>query len=118
MTERPAISVVADQYGSPTYAADLAAAVISIIRSGKWIRGIYHYTNEGETSWYEFAGTIRELISSSCIITPIPTTDYPTPARRPAYSVLDKTGIKETYGIIIPAWRESLGKCIAKLQPH
>ncbi|SDD46729.1 dTDP-4-dehydrorhamnose reductase [Niabella drilacis] len=117
MAEKPVINVVADQYGSPTYAADLAAAIISIIQSGKWVRGIYHYTNEGETSWYEFAGAIRELIHSTCMINPIPTADYPTPARRPAYSVLDKTGIKETYGIIIPAWRESLEKCISKLQP-
>ncbi|MGJ7029825.1 dTDP-4-dehydrorhamnose reductase [Niabella hirudinis] len=116
MAEKPAINVVADQYGSPTYAADLAAAIISIIRSGKWVRGIYHYTNEGKTSWYEFARAIHALIHSSCIISPISTAGYPTPARRPAYSVLDKTGIKETYGIIIPAWEKSLKKCMDKLQ--
>ena len=115
MSEKPAINVVADQYGSPTYAADLAAAIIHIVQSGKWAPGIYHYTNEGQTSWYGFAMAIRELTNSPCEVNPIPSAAYPTPARRPGYSVLDKSDIKQTYDIIIPDWKDSLKKCMRTL---
>ena len=115
MSEKPAINVVADQYRSPTYAADLAAAIIHIVQSGKWAPGIYHYTNEGQTSWYGFAMAIRELTNSPCEVNPIPSAAYPTPARRPGYSVLDKSDIKQTYDIIIPDWKDSLKKCMRTL---
>ena len=115
MSEKPAINVVADQYGSPTYAADLAAAIIHIVQLGKWAPGIYHYTNEGQTSWYGFAMAIRELTNSPCEVNPIPSAAYPTPARRPGYSVLDKSDIKQTYDIIIPDWKDSLKKCMRTL---
>lgn len=116
MTEKPQINVVSDQYGTPTYAADLAAAIIHIISSGNWVPGIYHYTNEGRINWHEFALAIKELIHSECEVKAIPTVQYPTPAKRPAWSVLDKTKIKETYQLEIPDWRTSLELCIGKMQ--
>lgn len=115
MTERPAINVVDDQIGSPTYAADLAGAILHIITAPRWVPGIYNYSNEGEISWYDFALAIHQLIGSSCTVSPIASVNYPTPARRPHYSLLDKSLIRETYGIIIPDWKESLAKCIARL---
>ncbi len=116
MTEKPQISVVSDQYGTPTYAADLAAAIIHIINSGNWVPGVYHYTNEGCINWHEFALAIRALIHSNCDVKAIPTIQYPTPAKRPAWSVLDKTKIKETYQLDIPDWKASLELCIGKMQ--
>jgi hypothetical protein len=77
--------------------------------------GIFHYSNDGEVSWYEFALAIKELIGSSCKVNPIPTSQYPTPARRPRYSLLNKTKIKTAYGMVIPQWRESLAQCIERL---
>ncbi|MBZ4192328.1 dTDP-4-dehydrorhamnose reductase [Niabella beijingensis] len=115
MAEKPSINVVADQYGSPTYAGDLAAAILSIVQSGNWVPGVYHYSNEGKISWFEFATAIGKYINSPCVVSPIPSSAYPTPARRPAYSVLDKTAIKETYGIAIPDWQDSLKQCLARL---
>ena len=112
MTEKTSIGVVSDQYGSPTYANDLAKAILDIITSGNWVPGIYHYTNEGTTSWYDFAVAIKELIRSNCVVNAIPTTAYPTPAKRPAYSVLDKTSFKNTFHIVVPYWESSLKKCI------
>jgi len=117
MRERPAISVVDDQIGSPTYAADLAAAILRIVSSGRWVPGIYNYSNEGEISWYDFAVAIRELTGSNCQVSPIPSASYPTPARRPHYSLLDKGLITRTYGLSIPGWRDSLGVCISRLLP-
>jgi len=117
MTERPAISVVDDQIGSPTYAADLAAAILRIVSGDRWVPGIYNYSNEGEISWYDFALAIRGLIGSNCQVSPIPSVRYPTPARRPHYSLLDKGLIKKTYGLSVPAWRESLETCISHLLP-
>ena len=99
MNEKEEINVVNDQLGSPTYAADLAEAILQIISSGQWQPGIYHFSNEGKISWYDFAKLIKELSGSSCKINPIPTSEYPTPAKRPAYSVLDKTKIRNTFGI-------------------
>jgi dTDP-4-dehydrorhamnose reductase len=115
MREKPAINVVDDQIGSPTYAADLAAALLQIATGPVFIPGIYHYSNEGRISWYEFALAIKERIASPCAVNPIPTAQYPTPARRPHYSLLDKSRIQHTYGISILDWQESLGICIARL---
>ena len=115
MQTKPSLNVVSDQYGTPTYAADLASAIMQIVASGKWEPGIYHYTNEGKINWYDFALAIKENIGSSCEVNAIPTSGYPTPAKRPAYSVLDKSKIKEVYGIEIPDWSESLKICIKKL---
>lgn len=107
-TERESLSVVSDQQGTPTNANDLAAALIAIIESDKKAYGIYHYSNEGETTWYDFAKKIFEVNNVSINLQPIPSTAYPTPAQRPAYSVLDKTKIKQTFGLHIPAWEERL----------
>lgn len=107
-SERPSIGVVNDQTGTPTYAPDLAKAVISIIQSGAKAYGIYHYSNEGQATWYEFAKAIFEANGIAIELNPIPTSAYPTPAQRPAYSVLDKTKIKRTFGLAIPHWHQSL----------
>lgn len=108
MNEREEISVVNDQIGSPTHAADLAQAIVHIIDSSKWESGIYHYSNEGQISWYDFALAIRELTGSTCQIHPIPTSQFPTPAQRPKYSLLDKSKIKSIFGVRVPYWRDSL----------
>ncbi len=115
MKERPEIKVVNDQIGAPTYAADLAKACLDIIASGKWQTGIYHYSNSGKISWYDFAEAIKEMIGSKCIVHPIPTTDYPTPAKRPKFSLLDTSKIKEVFDVNIPEWRKSLGICIRRI---
>jgi dTDP-4-dehydrorhamnose reductase len=115
MGEKKSINVVSDQIGSPTYAGDLANTIMQIISSGKFVSGIYHYSNEGETSWYEFAIAIKEMIGSNCEVNPIPASQYPTPAKRPQYSLLDKTKIKTIYDVEIPEWKSSLRKCINQL---
>lgn len=114
-SEKKSINVVSDQVGSPTYAADLAEALMQIIESGKWEAGIYHYSNEGVTSWYEFAEEIKQLSGASCTVHPIPTTAYPTPAKRPAFSVMDLGKIKLVYNIHPKNWKSSLRKCLGKL---
>ncbi len=116
MKERESINVVADQVGSPTYAADLANAIMHIIESpnAKNIRGIFHYSNEGQISWYEFAQAIKELTGSNCNVNPIPSSQYPTPAKRPQYSLLDKTRIRSELNLEIPGWRDSLVVCIQR----
>lgn len=106
--EKEEIGVINDQIGSPTNAVDLADAIAQILSKEKLVYGIYNFSNEGECSWFEFASKIKEISNSSIKINPIPTSAYPTPARRPAYSLLDKTKIKETYQISIPNWEESL----------
>jgi dTDP-4-dehydrorhamnose reductase len=118
MKEKESINVVNDQFGSPTYAADLAAAILHIIASGKSINnpGIYHYTDAGITTWYEFALAIKKLTGSNCIVNPITTAQYPTAAKRPAYSVLDTTKIKETFEVAVPVWKESLKRCLEQLK--
>lgn len=116
MSERESIGVVNDQTGSPTYAADLAEAILDIIASQEWHPGIYHYSNEGVITWYDFAVAIRDLSGSQCQVNPIPTSAYPTPAKRPAYSVLDKTRIRQTFGLSIKDWKESLQKCLERLK--
>ena len=111
--EKDSINVVCDQIGTPTYAADLAAAIVAILpQMDRNNRGIYHYTNEGVCSWYDFAHEIMALSGLSCKVNPIPSSAYPTKATRPFYSILDKAKIKETFGITIPYWKESLGKCL------
>lgn len=110
------IAVVNDQFGSPTYAADLAEAIMQIISSGQWQPGIYHYSNNGITSWYNFAEQIKELSGSLCKINPIPTSRYPTLAKRPAYSALDNQKIQQVYGCGIKNWRDRLAVCLSKLE--
>jgi len=120
--ERDALNVVADQIGSPTYAPDLAEAVLTIIQkvaSGavpkESIAGIWNYSNEGVASWYDFAVAIFELEKIPCRVWPISTKDYPTPALRPPFSVLDKSKIKAAFGLEIPHWRERLRRCLTEL---
>jgi dTDP-4-dehydrorhamnose reductase len=118
MSEKEQISVVNDQVGSPTYAADLAEAIMQIVSNPKAAQsnpGIYHFSNEGVISWYDFAVAINELSGSKCRVNAIPTSQYPTPAKRPAYSVLDKTKIQEMFSIELKDWKESLLVCLKKL---
>lgn len=112
MNERDSISVVNDQIGSPTYAKDLAEAILKIIETENWYPGIYNFSNEGKISWFEFALAIKEISGSSCDVKGIPSEAYPTPAKRPAYSLLDKTKIKEVYKIKISDYKSSLEKCL------
>ena len=114
--ERDSLNVVNDQIGSPTYAADLAQAIITIITHSHWQAGIYHYSNEGEISWYEFALAIQEIGGFNCAISGIPSSDYPTPAQRPHYSLLDKSKIATTFGVLVPGYRESLERCMGLLR--
>ena len=114
--ERSDLNVVSDQIGTPTYAGDLAEAIIAILNHSVFTPGIYHYSNEGICSWYDFASAIIKQAQLDCRVHPIPTKDYPTPAKRPAYSVLDKTKIKQVYGITIPEWETSLERCLQYLQ--
>lgn len=116
MTERDTLSVVNDQIGSPTYAADLAQAILTILDSNKWEPGIYHYSNEGEISWFDFALDIKEIAHKSCEIKGIPASSYPTPAERPAYSLLDKSKIKAVYGIEPIDYKTSLKIMMARLE--
>ena len=110
--ERDHLSVVDDQIGTPTNAVDLAEALIKIIKSDKKAYGIYHFSNEGVASWYDFAKKIFEINKVTIDLQPIPTTQFPTPAERPKFSVLDKTKIKSVFGIAIKTWEESLNKTI------
>lgn len=106
--ERTELGVVDDQIGTPTNAIDLARALIHIIRSGNRSYGIYHFSNEGVASWYDFAREIFDLNGIRIKLHPIPTSAYPTPAKRPAYSVLDKAKIRQTFGLTIKHWKDSL----------
>ena len=114
---RDQISVVCDQTGTPTWAGDLAQALLLLVnRYGlDPVHELFHYTNEGITTWYDFAVAIFELAGKTCRVNPITTDQYPTKAKRPAYSVLDKTKIKQTLGCQIPDWRDSLEKCLEEL---
>ena len=116
MNERESIGVVNDQYGCPTFAADLAQAIMQIIVGNNFIAGIYHYSNKGKISWYDFAKEISQQINSHCVVNEITTSQFPTPASRPSYSVLDTSKIAETFNITIPEWKESLQKCLALLK--
>jgi len=122
--ERDQLNVIFDQIGSPTYAKDLALSILAIIDSisdnltdfQKEVTSIYHFSNEGVCSWYDFAKAIFELSDIQCAVSPIETKDYPTPAKRPHYSVLNKATIKQSYPVNIPYWKDSLSECLNKLQ--
>jgi len=122
MSERESLNVVNDQIGSPTYAADLADAILQIVQYlqinsyAPDTAGIYHYANTGVISWYDFATAIKEISGSKCIVNPIPTSQYPTPAKRPSYSVFDTEKIQNAFGIELHGWKDSLRKCISRLQ--
>lgn len=118
MKDRPELKVVNDQMGSPTYAADLASALLQIITTlaaGNTHYGIYHFSNEGQISWYDFAVAIRTLAGLPCTVLPIPTTDFPTPAKRPLYSVMDTQQIVTDFGVSLKNWKASLFQCLSKL---
>ena len=111
---RPVVKVVSDQTGTPTWASDLAEAIVTILDGNmSFESGVYHYSNEGVCSWYDFAKEICAGVGYLCDVMPCRSEDYPSPVRRPHFSVLDKTRFKETFGIEIPHWRESLLSCIA-----
>jgi len=113
--ERQELGVIFDQIGTPTYARDLAVAIFAAINQGVK-PGVYHFSNEGVISWYDFTKAIHRIAGiNDCHVRPLHTSEYPTPAARPHYSVLDKTKIKQTYGLEIPYWEESLSECVAKL---
>lgn len=113
---RPEINVVVDQIGTPTYAGDLAEAIHRIVSSGEWKPGIYHFTDEGVASWYDFTKAIFEIAGRDVKVNPIKTSEYPTQAKRPLYSVLSKKKIKKAFGLEIPYWRDSLKTCISQLK--
>lgn len=115
--EKNEINVINDQFGSPTYAADLAEVIMKFIDKGSNFSGIVNYSNSGVTTWYEFAEEIKLLVNSNCKINPIPTSAYPTPAKRPLYSVLDASKVTELLHLQIPSWKESLKKCVDILNP-
>lgn len=133
MKDRPELNVVSDQVGAPTYAGDLAKAMLEIVKKNteyriqnseaqgsqsvadNWVPGIYHYSNQGRISWYDFAVAIKELSGSACNVNPITTDQYPTPAKRPSFSLLDTHKIQATYGLTIPAWKDSLQLCLQRL---
>lgn len=115
-TERDELSVVADQIGTPTCAADLARTILAVLTAETFVPGIYHFSDEGACSWYDFTVAIHRLAGITCRVKPIRSDEYPSRAHRPFYSVLDKSKIKQTYGITIPHWYESLSHCIEILQ--
>ena len=128
--ERDNLNVIYDQIGSPTYATDLASAILLILKSPSPLMGegwgegekqtlqIYHYSNEGVCSWYDFAKAIFEISNINCQVNPIETKDYPTPAKRPFYSVMNKNKIKQQPGLLIPHWRDSLKQCLTQLEQN
>ena len=113
--ERDSLGVIFDQVGTPTYAADLADAIMQLISSETFVPGIYHFSDEGVCSWYDFTKTIHRMANITCDVKPIETKDYPARTPRPHFSVLNKGKIKSTYGISIPHWEVSLEKCIGLL---
>ena len=118
MKEKESINVVSDQQGCPTYAADLASAIMQIVGKYSMLNtqySIFNYSNSGSINWFEFAVVIKELTGSKCTVNPIPTSQYPTPAKRPQYSVLDTSKIQQTFGINISEWKNSLEKCLSIL---
>lgn len=116
--ERKSLNVVFDQVGTPTYAGDLALAIFSIIEADVYQgnEGVYHFSNEGVCSWYDFATEIAAAAGNDCRVQPCHSSEFPSPVKRPAYSVLDKTKIKKTFGIDIPHWRDSMIYCIKRLK--
>ncbi len=116
MSEKESIGVINDQIGSPTYAADLAAAILIICSAENYVPGIFHYSNAGRISWFDFAMVIKTMTGSPCKVNPISTAQYPTAARRPHFSLLDTGKIKSVYALLIPGWKESLDLCLKRLQ--
>lgn len=121
MQDRPAINVVNDQVGAPTYAADLAKCMLQIVANcqlliAHWVPGIYHYSNQGRINWYDFAVAIKELTARACTVNPIPSEQFPTPAKRPSFSLLDTQKIQHTFHCTIPEWKDSLQQCIKLLE--
>ncbi|RZL16489.1 MAG: dTDP-4-dehydrorhamnose reductase [Hymenobacter sp.] len=114
--ERDELRIIWDQAGTPTYAIDLADCILHIITSQSTAYGLYHYSNEGVTSWYDFATAIFELSNTTVRTVPIRTAEYPTKATRPPYSVMDKSKIKKALGVVIPHWRTSLQVCLGRLE--
>lgn len=115
--EKPSLGVIFDQIGTPTYAADLAGAIMAVVSAEKFVSGTYHFSDEGVCSWYDFTKTIHRIAGiTTCEVSPVETKDYPDKTPRPFYSVLNKAKIKATYGVKIPHWEESLEKCIELLE--
>lgn len=115
-SENPVLNVIFDQIGTPTFADDLAGLIVKVIEDNMLDRqGIYNYSNEGVCSWYDFAREICSMSGNECEIFPCHTDEYPRKARRPHYSVLDKTGVKKAFGIRIPHWKDSLAACMDML---
>ncbi|MCQ2174164.1 MAG: dTDP-4-dehydrorhamnose reductase [Bacteroidales bacterium] len=116
VSSRKSLNVVCDQVGSPTSAADLAAFIMTVIDGGEpFPTGIYHYTDEGVASWYDFAKAIAELSGNECDVRPCTSEEYPSKVKRPHYSVLDKSLVKKTFGITVPHWRDSLKACLERI---
>lgn len=118
MKERESLNIVADQKGRPTYAKDLAMATMNMIEAmnaGKSIKGVYHFANMGETTWFDFAAKIKAIAGLDCALNPIETKDFPTPAKRPAYSVLDTSKIEEALSLSIPHWEDALASCMKEI---
>jgi dTDP-4-dehydrorhamnose reductase len=121
MKERAQLNIVADQKGRPTYAKDLALATMHLIEAihvGKTIKGIFHFANQGETTWYDFAAKIKAIAGLDCTLNPIETKDFPTPAKRPAYSVLDTSNIEQALSLSIPHWEDALATCIKEINAN
>ena len=121
MKERENLNIVADQKGRPTYAKDLAMAtmkMIEAINAGKSIKGVYHYANTGETTWFDFAAKIKAIAGLDCALNPIETKDFPTPAKRPAYSVLDTSKIEEALSLSSPHWEDALASCMKEINAN
>lgn len=115
--ERSELNVVSDQVGSPTYAEDLARAIVTIMENDDrgMLEGVYHFSDDGICSWYDFASEIVRISGLPCQVKPVTTDEYPTKTKRPAYSVLDKTKIKKTFGVSVPNWQDSLAACMKEL---
>ena len=121
MKERANLNIVADQKGRPTYAKDLAMATMKMIEAmnaGKTMSGVYHYANTGETTWFDFAAKIKAIAGLTCALNPIETKDFPTPAKRPAYSVLDTSKIEEALSLSIPHWEDALAICMKEINAN
>ena len=112
------LNIIADQIGTPTYAMDLANAIMHIIQSDKLTYGVFHYSNEGVTSWYDFAVAIFKMADIKIAVNPIPSIAYPTKATRPSFSVMDKSKIKQTFDLKIQHWIESLEVCMRRLKSN
>ena len=121
MKERENLNIVADQKGRPTYAKDLANAtmqMIEVMNAGKTMNGVYHFANTGETTWYDFAAKIKANAGLDCTLNPIETKDFPTPAKRPSYSVLDTSKIEEALSLSIPHWEDALANCMKEINAN